>query len=413
MPRSYVRRLLDDELAETVAAHPATLIVGPRAAGKTTTARRHAAEIVRLDRPAEAAAFRADPDAALARVDEPILLDEWQEVPELLGAVKRAVDDDNRPGRFLLTGSVRADLEVETWPGTGRLVRVDMFGLNEREIAGAASSPGPLEILAEGDPMALPMPTSAPDLPAYIDRALRGGFPEVALHLERAARERWLVSYLQQVLTRDAVHISGRDPSKLSRYFEVLALNSAGIVADTTIFEAAKLDRKTADAYERLLVNLFMVDVVPAWLTNRLSRLVKTPKRYLTDPALIGAALRIDARSVMRDGGLMGRVLDTFVAAQLRPELAASSRRPRLFHLREKSGRREIDLLAEMGGDQIVAIEVKASAAPSRSDSAHLEWLRDRLGDRFVAGVVLHTGPSAFSLTDRIAAIPIASLWSV
>jgi predicted AAA+ superfamily ATPase len=193
----------------------------------------------------------------------------------------------------------------------------------------------------------------------------------------------------------------------------VLALNSAGIVADTTIFEAAKLDRKTADAYERLLVNLFMVDVVPAWLTNRLSRLVKTPKRYLTDPALIGAALRIDARSVMRDGGLMGRVLDTFVAAQLRPELAASSRRPRLFHLREKSGRREIDLLAEMGGDQIVAIEVKASAAPSRSDSAHLEWLRDRLGDRFVAGVVLHTGPSAFSLTDRIAAIPIASLWSV
>jgi predicted AAA+ superfamily ATPase len=183
-------------------------------------------------------------------------------------------------------------------------------------------------------------------------------------------------------------------------------------VADSTIFEAANVDRKTANAYARLLANLFVLDVVPAWLTNRLSRLVKTPKRYVTDASLIGAALRIDARNVMRDGGLLGRVLDTFVAAQLRPELAASLRRPRLFHLREKNGRREIDLLTEFAGDQVVAIEVKASAAPTRSDAAHLEWLRDRLGDRFIAGAVLHTGPSAFTLGDRIAAVPIASLWT-
>jgi predicted AAA+ superfamily ATPase len=412
MSNPYTPRLVDDELADAVGAHPATLIVGPRAAGKTTTARRHAAATVRLDRPAEAAAFRADPDAALATMDEPVLLDEWQEVPELLGAVKRAVDDDRRPGRFILTGSVRADLDAQTWPGTGRVVRLNMFGLNEREMAGATSSANPFDVLAEGGPMALPTPASAPDLPRYIELALRGGFPEAALHLDGAARERWLASYLDQVLTRDAVNISGRDPLKLARYFEVLALNSAGVAADTTIFEAAKIDRKTADAYERLLANLFIVDVVPAWLTNRLSRLVKTPKRYITDPSLIGAALRMDARSILRDGGLLGRVLDTFVAAQLRPELAVGTRRPRLFHLREKNGRREVDLLTEMGGDEVVAIEVKASAAPSRSDAAHLEWLRDRLDDRFIAGVVLHTGPAAFALTDRIAAVPIASLWS-
>lgn len=409
---SYVRRLVDDDLPRLLAAHPAVLLLGPRAAGKTTTARRYAASVVRLDRPAEAAAFAADPDAALARVVEPVLLDEWQAVPEVLGAVKRAVDDDPRPGRFLLTGSVRADLHAQTWPGTGRLVRMSIHSLNEREIAVGTRAPNPIDVLADGDAMSLGQPDPAPDLPGYIGLALSGGFPDARLRLHGRERDRWLESYLEQTLTRDAVELSGRDPARMARYFEVLALNSAGIVADSTIYAAAGIDRKTALAYERLLTNLFVLDVVPAWLTNRLSRLVKTPKRYLTDASLVGAALRLDEASVMRDGDLMGRVLDTFVAAQLRSEIEVSARRPRLFHLREKNGRHEIDLLAELGGDRVVAVEVKASASPTRRDAAHLEWLRDRLGERFLSGAVLHTGPRAFPLGDRIAAVPIAALWS-
>ncbi len=412
MAASYIRRLVDDELPPILAAHPAVLLVGPRAAGKTTTARQYAASVVQLDRPAEAAAFAADPDAALARVREPVLLDEWPAVPEILGAVKRAVDDDSRPGRFLLTGSVRADLSMQTWPGTGRLIRLTLHSLTEHEIAHGAARRNPIDVLADGDPMALGAPGSAPDLPGYIALALRGGFPEAALRLDGRERERWLESYLDQILTRDAVELSARDPVRMARYFEVLALNSAGIVADSTIYEAAGIDRKTALAYDRLLVNLFVLDVVPAWLTNRLSRLVKTPKRYVADPSLIGAALRVDDRTVLRDGGLMGRLLDAFVAAQLRAEIGVSSRGPRLFHLRDKNGRHEIDIVIEFGGDRVVAIQVKASASPTRSDAAHLEWLRDHLGDRFLSGAVLHTGPRAFPLGDRIAAVPIASLWS-
>ena len=408
---TYVPRLLDGELTDALASHPAVLIVGPRAVGKTTTARLHARSVVHLDRPAEAAAFVADADAALAALETPVLLDEWQAVPAVLGAVKRAVDDDSQPGRFVLTGSVRADLDADTWPGTGRIVRVTLHGLNEREITRATSSPNPIDVLAAGDPMGLASPRTAPDLPHYVELALRGGFPDVAIRLDGRARERWLESYVDQVLTRDAIDISGRDPVRLARYFEVLALNSAGIVAESTIFDAARVDRKTANAYERLLSNLFMIDVVPAWLTNRLARLVKTPKRYLMDSSLVGAALRVDMPGVMRDGGLLGRLLDTFVAAQLRPEIATSARRPRLYHIRDKNGRHEIDLLAELAGDRVVAIEVKATSAPGRDDAAHLEWLRDRLDDRFVAGAVLHTGPSTFTLGDRIAAVPIASLW--
>ena len=409
----FIQRIVDEELAEGMREHPAILLVGPRAAGKTTTARRHVANVVRLDRPAEAAAFEADPDAALARLEGPILLDEWQAVPGVLAAVKRAVDDDRSPGRFLLTGSVRADLEAETWPGTGRLVRVSMYTLSQRELTGVAAGLNPVDVIAAGEALSLAVSGPSPVLPDYIEMALRGGFPEAVIELGEHGRTRWLTSYLEQLLTRDAIGVSGRDPARLARYFEVLALNSAGIVSNATLYGAANIDKKTADAYDRLLSDLFVLDVVPAWLTNRLARLIKTPKRYIADPSLVGAALRTDLDAVLRDGDLLGRILDTFVAAQLRPELAVSAARPRLFHLREKNGRHEVDLLAELGGDRVLAIEVKATAAPKRSDASHLEWMRDHLGQRFVAGVVFHTGPSAFTLAEQITALPIAALWSV
>lgn len=410
MADAYVPRIVDEELSSALREHPAILLVGARATGKTTTARRHTASVVRLDRPAEAAAFVADPDASLARLEAPVLLDEWHAVPGVLAAVKRAVDEDRRPGRFLLTGSVRAEMEADTWPGTGRLVRLTMYPLNQREITGGADGPNPLDVIAAGEAQSLTA-TGTPDLSGYVDLALQGGLPEAVLHLVGRGRDRWLASYLDQVLTRDAVDLSGRDPVRLFRYFEVMALHSAGIVADATIYEAADVDRRTALAYERLLSSLFVLDAVPAWWTNRLTRLVRTPKRYLADPALMGAALRTDALGFLRDGGLLGRLIDTFVAAQLRPEIAASTRSPRLHHLRDKNGRHEVDLLVELGGDRVVGIEVKATAAPGRGDAAHLEWLRDRLGDRFVAGVVLHTGPSTFELSDRVVALPIAALW--
>lgn len=219
-------------------------------------------------------------------------------------------------------------------------------------------------------------------------------------------------SYLGQLLTRDAEALDGpRDPELLRRYFEALAVNSAGIATDKTLYDAAAISRVTAVAYERLLTNMFVLDSLPAWSANRLSRLVKAHKRYVADPSLLAAALRVDELGVMRDGGLLGRLIETFVLAQIRPEVELSAFRSRLYHVREKNGRHEIDLLAELSADNVVAIEIKAAAAPKRGDAKHLEWLRDRLGERFLAGAVLHTGPRPFQLSERIFALPICVLW--
>jgi predicted AAA+ superfamily ATPase len=408
----YVPRLADAFVGELFEELPALLITGPRATGKTTTARRHAATVVRLDAEAEARAFHDDPDAALRALPTPVLLDEWQMVPGVLGAVKRAVDERPGAGRYLLTGSASAQLDTETWPGTGRIVQVKMYGLTARETLGSEVGEPFLEKLAHASVDRFVAPANTPDLLGYIELALRGGFPEASLRLSEGARRAWLEGYLAQLFTRDVKSLDEtRDPQLLRRYFEALALNTAGIVESKTLYDAANINRKTALAYERLLVNLFVLDITPAWFSNRLSRLAKAGKRYLIDPSLVMAALQLDETAVMRDGDLLGRIIDTFTVAQIRPELELTPFKPRLHHLRTRDGRHEIDLIAELPGGDIVAIEIKSTAAPTRSDARRLEWLRDQLGDRFLAGAVLHTGPRPFRLGHRILALPIATLW--
>jgi predicted AAA+ superfamily ATPase len=409
---SYVPRLADARLQELFSELPALLIAGPRATGKTTTARRHARSVVRLDVQAEAGAFRADPDAALRALPTPVLLDEWQAVPGVLGAVKRAVDEGSGAGRFLLTGSVRADLETQMWPGTGRVVRVQMYGLTMREMVGELTGELFLDRLARADLEVFPGPSDPPDLLGYLELALRGGYPDAVLLSSEVTRRAWLEGYLSQLLTRDVETLSGgRDPDLLRRYFEALALNTAGIARDRTLYEAAGIDRKTALAYERLLTNLLVLEMLPAWSSNRLSRLAKAGRRYLVDPSLVGAALRLDKRAVLRDGDLLGGILDTFVLAQLRPEVELSSNAPRLHHLRARDGGHEVDLLANMPLGNVLAVEIKATAAPKLSDARHLIWLRDQLGERFLAGAVLHTGPRPFLLGERIFALPVCAIW--
>ncbi len=407
---AYTPRLVDALITRLLAELPALFVVGPRATGKTTTAARYARTVVRLDREAEAVAFRADPDAALRGLPEPVLLDEWQVVPSVLGAVKRAIDARPDPGRFLVTGSVRGDLEGELWPGTGRLTRIPLYGMTIGEQRGGSKSTPFLDRIARREELRPALDT--PDLRGYVELIVRSGFPEAALKLSDEARQRWLESYVEQLLTRDAEQVDGgRDPARVRRYFEAYAINTASVVDDKSLYDAAGINRKTALAYEALLTNLLVVEALPAWTTNRLKRLVLSPKRHVVDGALVAAVLRLDVNAILRSGDLLGRLLDTFVVSQLRAELAVSSSRPRLYHLRQEQGRFEIDVLGELGGGQVIGIEVKASAAPTGNDGRHLVALRDRLGDAFLAGILFHTGPRTFALADRMTAVPISALW--
>jgi predicted AAA+ superfamily ATPase len=414
-PLTYLPRLVEPVLDEYLGQLAALLVTGPRACGKSTTLNRRAGTVVRLDREAEAAAFAADPDAALQGLAEPVLLDEWQNVPGVLGAVRRAVEKDPSPGRFLVTGSVNAELENEMWPGTGRLTRLSIYPMTVREQIGRADGSTFFDRIVAGDD--LTVPADSPDLRGYVDLALQSGFPDAALRLSGRPQDAWLESYITDLLTHDVEQVERpdgtrpRDAQRLRRYFEAYALNSAGLAEDKTIYDAAGVNRMTALAYEALLEALLVVERVPAWSSNRLKRLVKQPKRYMLDAALMTSALRLNAQAVMRDGDILGRVIETFVTAQLRAEVPIAEARPRLHHLRTKERRREVDLIAELAGHGLIGIEIKAGAAPDLADAKHLVWLREQQDSQFVAGVILHTGPNLYELDDRIVAAPVSVLW--
>jgi len=412
--RQYRQRLIDPHLDWMCERFSAVMLEGPRACGKTTSLRRRARSMVQLDVPGQTAAFEADPDAMLGALAEPVLIDEWQLSPSVLGAVKRSVDSDPRPGRFLLTGSAHSRRSQRAYPGTGRIQRLGMMPMTVREIEGRTDRPSFFNRVLEGD---LTEPGSAPTVVDYLSMAIRSGFPDPALNLPEDAVGGWLRDYISDLLTRDALELNPsptrkRDTARLTSYFKAVAMNTAGVTDHRSIYEKAGIRRETAEAYEETLVELMVLDLLPAWATNRQKRLVKRPKRFMVDAALIASASNTELDAVLLDSNLLGRLVETFVLAQLRPEVTVSDLRPTLHHLRTKAGRQEIDLIAELADSRVIAIEVKAGAAPSREDARHLIWLKEQLGDRFAAGLVLHTGPRVFPLDPDITAAPIATIWN-
>ncbi len=406
----YVPRLVDTLLEEYVEELPAVMVVGPRACGKTTTALRLAGSIVRLDSD-EAAAFRAGPDAALRGRAEPVLLDEWQIVPQVLGAVKRSIDTDRRPGRFLITGSARTDQADRFWPITGRVVILRMHPLTVAEHHHQTVRPL-VDRLADGEQPA--RASGSPlDLRSYLRLALRGGFPEPALHLSDHTARAWLESYADQIALRDARSL-GTEPDayRLQRYLKAYAINSGRVVQHKTLYDAAGISRKTALSYDTLLRDLMVVNELPAWATNRLKRLSRAPKRYIVDSGLLGGILRVGIDDVMASGNLIDSMIEAFVVSQLQAQAVVSSTRYHLSHLRERDGRREVDVIAELGGGRVVGMEIKAAAAVGRADARHLSWLGETMQERFAGGVVLYTGRDTFKLDDRIFAAPISTLWA-
>ncbi len=412
--RPYVDRIVDQALTTGLAHFAGMFVTGPRAVGKTRTGLEFCASRLQLDDPDDRNLCQADPMGAI-KGEAPRLIDEWQMVPEVLMAVKRRIDERPGPGRFIITGSARNDLLKEMWPGTGRLIRLQLRGMVGREIFGQAAAE-PLFDRWEDAEQRFSVPAQPPDLAEYVEIALASGFPE-ALALPRdQERSRWLESYAGWIINRDLPSLSAengrrKDLRLFHSYLESYALNTAGIVPHSTIHQRIGIDRRTANSYLDALITLGIIDELPPWAGNRRKRLViERVKRQFTDAGLAAAIAGLNTNDVYRSAEFRGRILDSFITAQIRVE-AEASRRVRLFHLRTENGIHEIDLVAERG-PHLYAFEYKSGSSPKRTDARHLIWFRDQVaGDRFRGGVLFHTGRHRHQLDRDIEAVPIAGLW--
>ncbi len=401
-----VERLIAEEL---LPAFPAILIVGTRGSGKSTSARRFADVVIDLSMPGPALAVREDPDGVLAASSGTVVIDEWQEAPEVVGAVKRAVDTDaaRTPGRFILTGSVRAARQASTWPGTGRLIRVRMSGLTQGEIE-RNHLYNPIDSFFAAN--TLDSDRSDVTRSEYLERIVAGRFP-YALGLSPRNRSRWFDAYVEQLVELDALQVTGTSPRphKIRAVLESCAartgqeLNKQATARDTGITEV------TADSHLRLLEDLSIIQRVPAWHNKRLLRLIRSPKVHVVDPGLATYLLGVDSSHLARDATLVGQLFETFVATELRPHLETTSEQTAMLHFRDRSGR-EVDFILERRG-RIVGLEVKSATSVNRGDAKSLIWLREQLGDSFHLGAVLYAGDLPFRMDERIWALPISSLW--
>lgn len=423
MKGRYIPRVVDRELDELLPQLPALALEGPKAVGKTETARRRARTIHQLDDPAQRAIVEADPARALGGAP-PLLIDEWQRVPSVWDAVRRAVDQGSPPGQFLLTGSA-SPAAPPTHSGAGRIVTVRMrpMSLAERGIEVPSVSLG--DLLA-GDGAAVSGTTDI-RLNEYVDEIIRSGLPGLRSYRGRALRAQ-LDGYLERIIDTDFEEqgFPVRRRETLRRWLAAYAAATATTASYETIRDAAtggqqdKPSRSTTQPWREMLERLWILDPVPAWLPtqNYLNRLSQLPKHHLADPALAAASLGIDADALLKgvetgpripgSSLLLGRLFESLVTLSLR--VYAQAAEAQLRHLRLHGGSREVDLILERSDRRVIAIEVKLGGSVDGDDVRHLLWLRDKIGADLLDAVVINTGPQAYRRKDGIAVIPAALL---
>ena len=416
-------RIVDRELDELLAGLPAISLEGPRGVGKTSTALRRATTIHRLDDPDQLAVIEAR-RRRLVEGTPPILIDEWQRLPESWDFVRRAVDEDDTPGRFLLTGSAKPT-QSPTHSGAGRIVTVRMrpLSLAERLADEPTVSLGAL------------LSGTRPDLGGdtditvddYTAEIVRSGFPGIRRHSGRLLRTA-LDGYLDRVVERDFADLDHRirDTGALRRWLTAYAAATSTAATFETVRDAAsaghshKPARTTTQPYRATLEQLWLIEEVPAWrpTRNRLRRLAAAPVHQLADPALAARLLGCDETallagaspgpSVPRDGPLLGALFQSLVTLSVRTY--AQHHQARVHHLRTQGGEHEIDLIIERGDGRVLALEVKLASTVNDRELRHLGWLANSIGSELLDAAVITTGPHAYRRRDGIGVIPAALL---
>ncbi len=417
VPESPIGRIIPRRIAPRVAEAlddtRVVLVTGARQAGKSTLAagfcREHAAEWRNLDRPADRSSAAADPVEFL-KAPGLMVIDEIQREPDLLLSLKATVDEDPRPGRFLLTGSARL-LGLRSVPDVlpGRMESIELWPLSQGELD-AEGSDAFVDLIFDGG--ADVRHTTSWGRQDYLERLVRGGFPGAVARPARR-RERFLDEYLADLVNRDVMQVSEIERAPQMRaLIRLLAARSGQLLVPGALGSALSLPQPTTARYVGLLEEVFLIKRIPAWSRNLSARAVAAPKVAFVDSGIAANTLGLDATGLARENAPLGGLLEAFAAMEIARQLTWARTRAELYHYRTRD-QVEVDLVLEDRRGRVVAIDVKASATVRSDDFRGIRHLQARCGADFLAGVVLYTGDRTLPFGSGLVAVPLAALWEL
>lgn len=412
-PKPYFERGLQSRILEALQDTPVVCLLGPRQSGKSTLVSRldPSRQFVSLDDAAYFKLAREDPQGFLAGLSDEVTIDEIQRAPGLTLAIKRSVDHDRRPGRYLLTGSANL-LQLPHLADSlaGRMETLQLHTLTESEKAGTRGLF--LQKLLAGE-IKTNLAGSRPPEPSILPgKLVSGGYPEACRRSPSRAQD-WLRQYLQSVIERDIRDVARvKDGSDLAKLMELLAERSATLLNIAELSTSLKRARVTVENHLAILEKLFLVRQLPAWHENATKRAVKTPKIHLYDSGLAAALMHLEMEDWLRERDRFGRLLESFVLQQLHAQAGWSHPHLRFWHYRDKE-KNEVDCVITRGR-KVWGVEVKLSQSLSSKDARGLHRLAEYAKGNFQMGIVFYDGNDTYPLGDSgFLAVPIAKLWEL
>jgi len=410
-----IHRNITAHIKAALSDSPVVLLNGARQSGKSTLVKKiasdiHPARYLTLDDAGVLAAAKYDPAEFIAGLDGNIVIDEVQRAPELFLAIKAEVDRNRKPGRFLLTGSANVMLLPKLSESlAGRMEILTLWPLSQGEIEGVRE--GFIDAVF-GDKLPSFSKTTE-DRTQTIKRLLLGGYPEVIGRATLSRRKAWFGSYITTILQRDVrdlAHIEGL--TILPRVLSLIAARAASLLNFSELSRSIAIPQTTLKRYMSLLETTFLLQPLPAWSGNLGKRLVKAPKVMLNDTGLVSNLIGLYGDGVETHQGIIGAVLENFVAIELRKQEAWSKMQPQVFHFRTQTGQ-EVDIALENAAGKVVGIETKASKSVNAKDFKGLQTMSESLGPRFHRGIVLYTGSEGIPFGKNMQALPVSALWTL
>lgn len=404
-------RYLAPRVREALADSPAVLIHGPRQSGKTTLARMvgepRGYRYVSFDDEAVCAAAKSDPVGFVAGLPARAILDEVQRVPEIFTSLKAAIDRRRTAGRFILTGSANVLLVPALADSlAGRMAILRLHPLAQCEIE--RKRPRFLDTLFSGAFKTGIAERLGLELP---ERMAAGGYPAALARRAPARRRAWYRDYVETQVQRDVRDLSRiRSLDTLPKLLALAAGQTARLVNVADLAAPFELTRQTIHEHVTLLERVFLLERLPAWHVNRMSRLVKRPKMHIGDTGVACALLGLDAARLAGDRTVLGAMLESFALQELRRQASWRPDPVGFFHFRDRDDF-EVDIVLEQGPLAVAGIEVKAAATVHESDLRGLRKLKDAAGKRFIAGAVLYDGGATIVFGDGLFAVPLRKLW--